>query len=270
MMSTLPDGVDRKSITEVYFHPSSSKTTDTNLGTEESPVYFELNGTTVNYYTPKESFNLKNVTSHMFCNWESLAKVDFTGVDTYESTDFSYFFGECHNLKELNAECLNTSNAINFGAMFHFCKKLEVLDLSDFNTEHIVDMRGMFDGCRNLRELNLCSFDTRRCKDMAGIFNNCCSLQKLDLANFDMSPVNDIGYMCNNIAIKRKQCVVRASDLTWNKMCDDDSRMPWASMNYFIKRIAPNEEFPALEDKFAGFYKSTDYSRDCREMLKPS
>ena len=261
MMSTLPDGVDNKSITEVYFHPSSSKTTETNLGTEESPIYFELNDTIVNYYTPKESFNLKNVTSHMFWNWESLVKVDFTGVDTSEATDFVYFFGECHNLKELNTECINTSSAVNFWSMFRNCKNLERLDLSSFNTEHVIDMSAMFEGCRNLRELNLCSFDTQRCKEIIGIFNNCTSLEKLDLSKFDLSSV-DITSMCSRIAIKRKQCIVKASDLTWSKMCSDNADMPYASMNYYIKRITPDEAFPALEDKFAGFYKSTDYSKD--------
>lgn len=262
MMSTLPDGVDKKSITEVYFHPSSDKTTDTNIGTEDGPVYFELNGTIVNYYTPKESFNLKNVTAYMFWNWESLVKVDFAGVDTYESTDFSYFFCNCFNLTDLNPECLNTSNGVNFDHMFDQCKRLESLDLSYFNTEHVINMSAMFEGCRNLRELNLGSFDTHRCRDMGWMFNGCGSLQKLDLSNFDMSSVSDIDNMCYGIAVKRKQCIVRASDLTWAKMCSDNANMPYASMNYFIKRIASNEEFPAFEDKFAGLYKSTDYSKD--------
>lgn len=262
MMSTLPDGVDKKSITEVYFHPSSDKTTDTNIGTEDGPVYFELNGTIVNYYTPKESFNLKNVTAYMFWNWESLVKVDFAGVDTYESTDFSYFFCNCFNLTDLNPECLKTSNGVNFDHMFDQCKRLESLDLSYFNTEHVINMSAMFEGCRNLRELNLGSFDTHRCRDMGWMFNGCGSLQQLDLSNFDMSSVSDIQNMCLGIAIKRKQCIVRASDLTWAKMCSDNANMPYASMNYFIKRIASNEEFPAFEDKFAGLYKSADYSKD--------
>ena len=261
MMSVLPDGVDEKSITEVHFHPSSSKTTGTNLGTENGPVFFELNSTIVNYYTPKESFNLKNVTSYMFWNWESLEKIDFTGVDTSEATDFAGFLYECHNLKEFNAEFINTSSAVNFWSMFRNCRKLERLDLSSFNTTHVMDMSVMFEGCRNLRELNLCSFDTRRCKVMTGIFNNCCSLQKLDLSNFDLASV-EITNMCKNIAIKRKQCIVRASDLTWSKMCSDAAKMPDSSMNYFIKRITPDEEFPALEDIFAEFYKSRDYSKD--------
>lgn len=262
MTSTLPDGVDKKSITEVYFHPSSDKITDTNIGTEDGPVYFELNGTIVNYYTPKESFNLKNVTAFMFWNWESLVKVDFTGANTYESTNFSYFFCNCYNLTNFNPECLNTSNVVNFDHMFDNCKRLESLDLSYFNTEHVINMSAMFEGCRNLRELNLGSFDTHRCRDMSWMFNGCGSLQKLDLSNFDMSSVSDIDNMCYGIAVKRKQCIVRASDFTWAKMCSDNANMPYASMNYFIKRIASNEEFPAFEDKFAGLYKSADYSKD--------
>ena len=263
MMSLLPNDVDESIITEVYFHPSSEHVSGVNLGTDESPVYFEQEGTVVHYYTTKTSFNLKYVTERMFCNWQSLTKVDFSGVDTSEATDFSWAFHGCTSLKSLNLDCFDTSLALNFDYMFSVCKALEKLDLSSFNTSHVLNMSGMFEGCRRLRELNLSSFDTRNCSDMGFMFNGCSSMQKLDLQNFDMTSVTDISNMCSGLAIKRKQCVIRASDSVWSKMCSsDDTQMPYASKNYFILRISPDEEFPVMVDKYAGLYKSTDYSKD--------
>ena len=252
-----------KNITEVYFHPSSDRVTDTNLGTDEAPVYFELDGTVVNYYTPKECFDLRNVTYCMFLGWTALTKVDFSGVDTSEATDFISFFSGCKSLKTLdNLDCLDVSAAISLNNMFQSCTKLVSLDLSSFNTGNVTDMSGMFELCRSLRELNLSSFDTRNCSDMGGMFSGCTSLQKLDLANFDMSSVTDVSGMCNGLSLKVKQCIVRTSDSVWDQMCSEAAKMPSASKNDYVKHIAPGEEFPALEDKFADLYKSTDYSKD--------
>ncbi len=261
MMSVLPDGVDKTTITEVYFHPSNDHVSEVNLGTDETPVYFEQDGTVIHYYTSKASFNIKNVSS-MFWNWKSLVKVDFSGVDASEVTDFSYFFCNCYKLKTLNLNGINTSAAVSFDHMFADCKALESLDLSSFNTAMVLDMGSMFSRCRNLRELNLSSFDTRNCSDMGWMFNSCTSLQKLDLASFDMSSVTDVSYMCNGLALKVKQCIVRASVSVWDQMCSEAAKMPSASKNDYVKHIAPGEEFPALEDKFADLYKSTDYSKD--------
>lgn len=255
-------GVDMEDVTEVYFHPSSSYETEMNLGTDDNPVYFERKGSVVNYYTPRAYFNIKNVSHGMFAGWNSLTKVDLTGVDTSEATDFSFFFAGCYNLKYLDLCLFDTSSATNMEWMFQSCKSVETLDLSSFNTAHVSKMTGMFEGCRNLRELNLGSFDTRNCVDMSSAFNYCVSLEKLDLANFDVSAVNNATYMCHNITIHRKHCFIRASEATKAMMCSPDAMMPQAAMDYFITWIAPEEEFPIIEDPFANLYKSTDYSKD--------
>ena len=266
ILTTMMKGVDlynfREKVTEVYFHPCSDHITDYNLGSEDAPVYFEIDGTVLHYFTPKESFNVKNVSKRMFSEWRSLTKVDLSGVDVSESTDLSYFFSECYKLRSINLEGFDTSLACTMKGMFHGCKILEELDLSSFNTSHVVDMSSMFDQCRNLRDLNLGSFDTHCCIDMSWMFNYCVSLEKLDMANFDVSSVQDAFYMSHNMTIHRKHCLIRASDATRLLMCELDTDMPQAAKDYFITWITPGEEFPAIADPFADLYRSTDYSKN--------
>lgn len=267
LKQSLPDSMQGSDIvnelTEAHFHPSSDHITGVNLGTEEAPVYFELIGTAVHYYTPKESFNLKNLhgLNPMFCGWSSLAEVDLTGVDVSEVTDFSRFF-ERTSLKYIDLSNFDTSSAVYMNSMFQGCKNLESLDLTSFNTEHVTNMYQMFAECGSLKELDLSSFNTSSCVNMGGMFNTCRSLQKLDLANFNVSSVKDASYMCDLLATHRKHCVIRTNEATKELMCSYEAMMPLASLKYYIKWIAPEEAFPTIEDPFADLYKSTDYSRD--------
>lgn len=247
-------------ITEVYFHPSSDHVTEVNLGTEDAPVYYERIGSVVHYYTPKSSFNLRNVARGMFHGCSALTKVDFSGVNTSEVTDFSNFFYSCESLKELNLSSFNTSRALDMSSMFGECKNLESLDLTSFNTEHVTNMFLMFADCVSLKELDLSSFNTSSCVNMGFMFYRCRILQKLDLANFNVSSVKDASYMCDLLAAHRKHCVIRTNEATKELMCSYEAMMPLAS--YYIKWISPEEAFPTIEDPFADLYKSTDYSRD--------
>lgn len=266
MLSILPDYMRTdetiKKITEVYFHPLSNHETNVNLGTTDRPVYFELSGTIVHYYTPLDCINIKDVAFNMFGGWNSLTKVDFTGVKTSDVTNFYGFFSGCDNLRYINFCDFNTSNAVNMNDMFHGCHNLESLDLSTFNTSHVTNMENMFADCRNLRELDLSSFDTKNCVNMSCMFNYCVSLQKLDLSGFDVSAVSNSMFMCDYFAIHRKHCVVRASDATKTLMCGQDANMPQWSKDYYILWIDSGDEFPIINDPFAALYKSTDYSKD--------
>ena len=291
MKATLPDylmEVDfRQKITEAYFHPASDYVTDVNLGTSFTPVYFELVGTVAHYYTPMDRFNVRDVSVRMFAFWKSLTKVDLSGVDTSDATDFTEFFGACTSLKSVDLSNINTSNAVYLTNMFGG-SGFESLDLSSFNTSNVIDMsglfsgcknlrdinwgrfdtsncinmQGMFSGCKNLRDLNLGSFDTRNCFNMSYMFWGCASLQKLDLSSFDVSLVDRATNMCSNFAIRRKHCDVRASNSTRDLMCSVDANMPLVSRDHYITWIAPNEEFPPFVDPFQDLYKSSDYSKD--------
>lgn len=262
MTTTLPDGVDKTTITKVVFHPASSYATDINLGDTENPIYFELKGTIVNYYTPKEIFILKNITKSMFSGWSSLETVDFNGVNTSEATDFDYFFDGCQNLKKVDMSGFDTKNAINMYNMFANCISLETLDLSSFNTSRVTDMSQMFGRCYSLKELDISSFETKQCQDMSYMFNYCGSLLKLDMSIFDMSSVESVSGMCNHLAIHRKHCVIKASDETKRKMCESDTDISSVAKQNFIRWITPSEEFPDIVDPFGDLYKSLDYSKD--------
>lgn len=270
LMQPLPDYVRYSDkiheLTEAHFHPLSDHVTEVNLGTEDGPVYFELVGTTVHYYTPKESFNIKNVSQRMFAYWSGLTNVDLTGVDASEATDFWECFAGT-NLKSIDLSHFDTSNATSMKGMFSQCKSLESLDLSSFNTEHVTDMSEMFYLCRNLRELNLSSFKTSQCQDMSWMFCYCISLQKLDLANFDVSAVQTMDHISSLIATHRKNCIIRSPEEMKSLLCRDEAQMPEASMKYFITWVAPGEEFPQLNDPFSDLYKSADYSKDMTYSL---
>ena len=261
LVQLLPDYNLVNEVTEAHFHPSSDYVTDVNLGSDDGPIYFELVGTAVHYYTPKESFNLRYINKRMFSGWSSLAEVDLTGVDVSEVTDFSYFFAETA-LKSIDLSNFDTSSAVHMNRMFHGCKNLESLDLTSFNTEHVTDMSAMFEFCRNLRDLDLSSFNTSHSTDMSWMFNYCVSLEKLDLKSFNAFPDNYSNYMCHNFAIHRKHCIVRASEGTRELMCGESARMPEPSKQYFVRWISPEDDFPEIVDPFADMYKSTDYSKD--------
>ena len=253
---------NKENITNVYFHPNTMKTTSQNIGTEYQPVYFELDGTIANFYTTKNCFNIREVSSALFNNLRSLKDIDLSNIDASEATDFSGFFSGCWNLATVNWGDFDTSSAVNMGGMFNACRSFEALDLSLFKTANVTNMSGMFAGCRNLRELNLCSFDTKQCQEMSSMFNGCSSIQKLDLSNFDLSPVRDISAMNSGLALHRKQCVVRASEATKEKMCSSITGIAPAAKNYYITWVEPGQPFPNLEDPFKDLYKSVDYSKD--------
>lgn len=288
MMAVFPDNVRREDITEIYFHPLSDRSTDINLGTDERPVYYELDGSIVHYYTPKECFNIKNVAPHMFVFCESLTKIDFSGVSTSEVTDFSQFFANCYKLEQVDLSGFDTYSAVNMMMMFDGCRNMKTLDLSSFNTSHVTNMQQMFCDCYsletlnlssfntsqvnnmqnmfffcyNLRQLDLSSFDTEMCSSMGDMFSYCSSLEKLDLSNFDVSSVNSYSGICHNLAIHRKNCVIKASEQTRELLSSEDADMNIFSKMYYVKWITPDEDFPEIIDPFEDLYKSTDYSKD--------
>ena len=251
----------KTSITEIFFHPSSNYVTDVNLGTEDSPVYYELDGTVIHYYTPLNYFNIKNVSKEMFLSCGSLRKIDFSGVDMSESVDFTYFFGGCNSLDSVDFSIFDTSSALIMRGMFAGTG-FKVLDLTSLNTSNVIDMSNMFSGCKNMRELYLGAIDTRNCLDMSEMFKHCGSLQKLDLSNFDIVSVNKSSGMCTNLAIRRKHCDIRASESVRALMCGEEAMMPQTSKDNYITWVTPNEDFPPFDDPFKDMYTSTDYSKD--------
>ena len=126
----------------------------------------------------------------------NLKSVDFSGLDTSASTDFSLMFEGCSQLESIiNLSGLDTSAVTDMSDMFHGCSSLESIDLSGFDTAAVTDMRCMFSSCSSLSSLNLSGFDTAAVTDMRCMFSSCSSLSSLNLSGFDTSAVSNMGYM---------------------------------------------------------------------------
>lgn len=187
--SILPDGIDKMSITEARFYVNTDKVTDAVIdpgNDENEPVYFEQEGSVVNYYTKGDVYMLTDASS-MFEGWSSLKKLDLSTFNTDNVYGFSGMFYGCDSLEELNISSFNTENSSYFSNMFNGCKSLKSLDVSNFNTSKAVSFYAMFRDCRNLRSLNVSNFNTSLVKEFDYMFFRCINLISIDVSGFDMS-----------------------------------------------------------------------------------
>ena len=196
--NTLPD---KAKITECYFNVNSNVTTDNQLeipaDVDCAPVYWDLKGTVLNYYTSASVYRVGSAAS-LFQDWKSLEKVDLTNLDTKNCIDFGWMFSGCKSIKKIDLSPLNTENAMYMGGMFRECLSLEEVDLSAINTSNCISMGQMFFVCKSLKGIDLKSFDTSKCTHMAEMFADCISLTSLDVSNFNTSKVTNMSRMFSN------------------------------------------------------------------------
>lgn len=102
--------------------------------------------------------------------------IDFTNLDTSNTTSFAQMFCFCRSMSTFNLHELDTSKATNLGGMFAFCSGVHSLDLSNFDTSNVTSMNTMFYGCSNLSTINLSSFDTSKVSKMIRMFKDCAEL----------------------------------------------------------------------------------------------
>ena len=240
----LPEGIDKNAITEVVFHTSSDKTTSTVVPSsipayvqDYIPVYFELQGTTAHYYTKAERYMMTGPECVSFRDWRGLRSVDLSMFSTRQVREFQYMFEGCVNLESVNLSSFNSSNVWTMQCMFTDCKKLKNLDLSNFTSRSLDVYNGVGD-----------------------IFFRCYELVKLDLGNFDLSACFTGGAM-GQIAKFSKNCAIRCTAATRDKLSDNDSRL--GSSADYITWVLPGEELPDLEPLVdPNLYVSTDFSKD--------
>lgn len=220
--NVLPDGIDKTTITEAYFHVLSDKTTATELPSDyySTAVYFELDGTVAHYYTPGYSYSTDNA-QFWFSGWTNLRKLDLSNFDFRYTTDFEYMFEGCISLEDLDLGSFENSVATRVFWMFKNCRKLKSIDLSNFHsdkitstrdmfqycmsltslnlsgfiTDNVTDMSEMFEGCKSMESFDLSSFNTSKVTNMSSMFAGCSSLTEIDLSTFDMANVEDISNM---------------------------------------------------------------------------
>lgn len=114
----------------------------------------------------------------LFSGYSQVTEINFNGCfDTSRTTDMSYMFDSCFELKRIDADCLDTGHVADMRYMFHECGSLEKLDISKFDTGQVTKMGGMFWGCRNLRQLDVSGFDMNQVTDKKWMFDGCEKLK---------------------------------------------------------------------------------------------
>ena len=206
----LPAGVDKRTITEAYFHSSSDKQTETTVGWN-SDIYFELIGTVAHYYTLSEAYSVEGY--RLFYGWNSLRKLDISSFDTFDSQSFKEMFSGCMSLESIDLSNFATDNSTDMSGMFASCASLQSLDLSNFHTEKVTTMNGMFGcswdgrdgysnyhycvskGCSSLKTLDLSSFNTSNLEDAGGMFADCINLEEVDISTWETPKLTNASSM---------------------------------------------------------------------------
>ena len=134
----------------------------------------------------------------LFQNMKGLKSVDFSNLDTSETTDMSSTFWGCSNLIALDLSNFNTSSVTGMTYMFANCSSLTSLNVSNFDTSNVISMSGIFQSCIGLTVLDVSNFDTSNVTSMAYMFADCSGLTSLDLSNFNTSKVTTMHSMFIN------------------------------------------------------------------------
>lgn len=287
--SLLPNGIDKTTITEAHFYVSSDKTTETVLDSypdnTSEPIYFELDGTVANYYTPAEIYKIV-CPADLFEQWLSLKTLDLSSFDVSAGVDFTGMFYGCLALEEINFGDFNTSNAKNMHSMFYNCISLETIDLSCFNTSSVQDMSCMFWGCHSLKELDLSNFDTHNVTNIGDMFRECYHLEKLDMSSFSSDKLEDaadlfykcmsllnlnLGHLdlskqvntwsCYKLALRSRNCAILCTQETKEALLSTQTML--GNCEQYIQWFCPGDVLPDLTINFdPDMYYSTDYSQD--------
>lgn len=258
----LPTGVDRTTITEIHFNVNSDKKTETIISDETgyTPIYFEQNGTVVDYYTRGVKYQVNNGVE-LFYGFSSLTSLDLSDFDTSTCTDFSQMFHDCISLESMDLSGLNTSNVQNMQWMFWNCFALKELDLSCFDTHNVTNMGGMFERCYRLEKLDINSFTSESLNYATALFIRCYSLLKLNLGSFDLSNLPSNSGTCYKLASRSRNCAVLCTPATKAVMLSSEAQLQGCAD--YIQWFSPGETLPELTMNYdPNLYRSTDYSKD--------
>ena len=288
----IPSTIDRNSITEMHFHTSSDKTTENALYYTDpygEPVYYEIDGTVINYYTKAEVYQVTERNGNsMFSGLLNLESLDLSSFDVSACTDFtsmfsgdlklkdlrfgdfntsnaqsmSYMFGDCISLESIDLSGFNTSNVQNMNYMFLHCYSLKELDLSHFDTHNVTQMGEVFECCYRLEKLDISSFSSDKLEYAPALFCYCYSLLKLDMGSFDLSKLPGTpALLCYNLAKRSRNCAVLCTTSTKEVMMSHEAGLMGCAD--YIQWFTPGETLPDLSMNYnPELYYSTDYSKD--------
>lgn len=190
--SFLPKTIDKASIEHIYFHVKDATKTENELSAS-LPVYYEINGLTVDIYTSAELLDISNVTGRMFFDYSSLKSIDLSNTVVPNAESFYGMFGYCVSLESIVFGDWDTHKVRSMQRMFEKCEKLKSLDLSFMDTGNVEDMSGLFSDCMSLSSLKIDSFNTEKVTNMSAMFAG--GTYPLNLSFLNTKNVTNMGSM---------------------------------------------------------------------------
>jgi len=164
------------------------------ISTLDSSGYANIEGEGYSEVTLEYDEKVANF-DKIFQNLNSIIEVDFSNIDTSQTTSFRAMFMNCGNLRYVNFTNVNTSLINNMTSLFEGCTSLKSIDLSNFNTTNVNFMDYMFKGCNHLTSLNLSNFETPKLSKIKEMFLGCELLTFLDISNLNTPFVADFSYL---------------------------------------------------------------------------
>ena len=106
------------------------------------------------------------------------------GLETWDVSnikDFSRFFSQCSNLKNVNVSGWKLHNATMTCEMFYYCKnlkKIDGIDTWEFDDNNRIDMTNMFCNCNNLTDIGDIDYWENVIRYKDGMFYLCNKLTR--------------------------------------------------------------------------------------------
>jgi len=135
--------------------------------------------------------------ANMFGDFPNLQWVDFSNLDTSNTTNLSYMFYQTNMSDYSFISQLDTTNVTNMQYMFRNCSNMTQIDLSHFDTSNLTNIRHMFYNCENLKSVDFSGWDTSKISDMSYLFYSCEALESLNIRHFDTSSLVNTEGMLN-------------------------------------------------------------------------
>lgn len=128
-----------------------------------------------------------------FASCIDLRDIDFTNLDTRDTTSMTQLFDRCAKLYEVDMSGLDTSNVVSFSGMFDH-SGISTLNMASLDTSSVTSMQSMFDNCRQIISLDISGWDTSNVTTMQGMFYQ-CEIAEIDLCGFDSSSLDNTNEM---------------------------------------------------------------------------
>ena len=147
------------------------------------------------YFIKYKFNNCLTKTNYLFCDCESLIKIDLSNFNTQKVSNMEGMFYGCKSLTTIDLSNFNTQNVKDMSDMFYGCKSLVNINLSNFDTQNVIDMSWMFYGCISLTNVDLSNFNTKNVIYMNSMFSECKSISNINLSNFNTEKVINMSEM---------------------------------------------------------------------------